>query len=356
MVPHAADPDPALVALGWDEGLAADFAAADDGALVPARALEVQRGFVLVGGAAGEWLAPVPAALRKSPEPWSQAGPPATGDWLVVEPAGAVRGILPRRTVLRRFDETAGNEILVANADLAVVVTSLNRDLNVGRIERLFAIAHEGGIPGLLALSKSDLSTDPAIEARKLAAELGVETVFFSSRTGGGLEPLRARLRPRRTTVLIGSSGVGKSTLVNTLLGEELQRTLEIRAGDDRGRHATTSRTLLRLPDGALVVDTPGLRSPRPSGAGGLETTFEDVFALARNCRFADCTHQSEPGCAVRAAVEAGELPARRVEALRKLEAEVIQAEERSTPEGRSKRRARERAANAEFYRDLRER
>ena len=344
--------DSTLATLGWDEDDDKAFQAPEPG-VEPARALEVKRGFVRVRAAGGEWLAPIPPALRRGSDAFPQPGPPATGDWLAVEAEGPVRGILERRSILRRYDETAGDELLVANADQAFVVSSLNQDLNLNRLERLLAIAHEGGVPVVLALSKCDLAEEPAAATRSLGQTLGVEAVAFSSRTGAGLDELRRRLRPRETSVLLGSSGVGKSTLVNTLLGEERQRTLEIRGADEKGRHATTTRTLVELPGGALLVDTPGLRSPRPSGLDGLPATFPDIFALAAECRFADCTHDSEPGCAVRAAVEDGELDLRRLDSLRKLEREVEEAEARraAASTGRRGRSVRERAASRAYQR-----
>lgn len=335
---------PDLLALGWEEHApewderASTRAAASDDEPRPARVTEAQRGFARLRGAGAQWLAPVPGPLRGGPVKTGEPGPPVTGDWVLASPDEPVREILPRRSLLRRYDETAGSELLVANADLAIIVSSLNQDLNASRLERLLAIADEGGVPRLLALSKRDLHPDPEQAAERLSAELQVETLSFSSRTGAGVPELVARLVPRHTTVLLGSSGVGKSTLVNTLLGEERQKTLNTRAGDDRGRHATTSRTLLRLPSGALLVDTPGLRSPRPASADALEETFPDVAAVTSRCRFGDCSHLSEPGCAVREAIAAGELDARRLESMGKLRAELEDALGRAEDERRRSR------------------
>ena len=301
-----------LTGLGWDDDWERALAQQGDGALRPARVVAVHRGRVAVRDAAGESLLPVLA-----PEP------ALVGDWAGVRD-GAVRALLPRRTLLAR--DGAGQ---VANADLCVAVTSLNQDLNLRRAERFLALARAGGIDALVVLSKGDLARDPAGEAARVQQRLACEVIALSAQDGWGVAALRARLHPRTTTVLVGTSGAGKSTLVNLLLGEERQRTLEVRAGDDRGRHATTHRELFVLKDGALLVDTPGVRAPGMASTDGLDETFADIARLARSCRFADCRHDDEPGCAVRAAIEAGELDSDRLRSLRKLEREGLSAQER---------------------------
>jgi ribosome biogenesis GTPase / thiamine phosphate phosphatase len=305
-----------LSTLGWDGEWADALADQQDPALAPARVIAVHRGRVRVRGTDGDALVPIAGSAH--------GGPPVVGDWVGVRD-GAVRAVLPRRTTLAR----EGAE-LVANADLCVVVTSLNRDLNLRRLERFVALARAGGLDVLVVCSKGDLSADPLGDVERVAAHAGgADVLALSAHDGWGVAALRACLVPGRTAVLVGMSGVGKSTLVNLLLGEERQHTLEVRAGDDRGRHATAHRELFVLDDGALLIDTPGLRLPRLTGTGGLDEAFAEVEELAAGCRFADCRHQGEPGCAVQEAIAAGELDAGRLAHLRKLEREGLSAEER---------------------------
>ncbi|MDQ3741812.1 MAG: ribosome small subunit-dependent GTPase A [Actinomycetota bacterium] len=290
--------------LGWDD----DWAGELPEGLTPARVVAVHRGRVRVLGDDADELVPVAGTAGEAP---------VVGDWVGLR-EGAVRAVLPRRTTLSREGGA-----LVANVDLAIIATSMNRDLNPRRLERFVALARAGGIAPLVLLTKGDLSPDPAGEAERVRERLGVDVLPLSAHDGWGVPALRAALEPRRTAVLVGMSGVGKSTLVNLLLGEERQKTLDLR-NDDRGRHATTHRELFVLDNGGLLIDTPGVRSPGLATAEGVEEAFPDIAELALQCRFSDCRHEDEPGCAVRGAV-----PADRLESWRKLQREGMDAAER---------------------------
>ena len=297
--------------LGWGEPFASAFAASDPDRSTPARVIAVHRGHLVVAGAQGEALAVVAGRTRERA---------TIGDWVVVDARGVVAARLPRRGVLAR----AGQD-LAANVDVAFVVTSANRDLNARRLERFVAVAAAGGCEPVIVLNKADLVTDldPAHAVLDAAAP-GVPTIVASAQRGDGVDALTAQLGRGRTGALIGSSGVGKSTLINALLGHERQATAQIRARDDRGRHTTTSRELFALPHGGgLLIDTPGLRLPRMGvDPAGVAAAFADVEELAAGCRFSDCRHETEPGCAVRAAIAAGDLDPARLTHQRKLEGE----------------------------------
>jgi ribosome biogenesis GTPase len=237
--------------------------------------------------------------------------------------------VLPRRTWLARKVPGAETsvQVVAANVDLALVVAGLDGDYNPRRLERALVLAWDGGAEPVIVLNKADVLPADEVAERVRATEAvapGVTVLPVSAATGEGMDGVSACLRPGRTAALVGSSGVGKSTLVNRLLGEDRQRTSAVRASDARGRHTTTHRELLSLPGGALLIDTPGLRELQLwAGAEALEGAFADVDALAAGCRFADCTHAEEPGCAVVAAAAAGALGADRLQSYRKLQREL---------------------------------
>ncbi|HSL82176.1 MAG TPA: ribosome small subunit-dependent GTPase A [Thermoanaerobaculia bacterium] len=311
--------------------------------LVPARVLAPGRGLHRLIAASGLLSATLAGRLEASGEV------PAVGDWVAVD-AGAspadrpvIRAILPRHTCLRRKAAGARTEeqVLAANVDLALLVLGLDGDFSPRRLERFAVLARAGGADAAVLLTKADLLAGRAPEladriAAARAAAPGLPVLPVSSVTPDGLEPLAPYLEPGRTLVLLGSSGVGKSTLVNRLAGRDLLATAAVRAHDDRGRHTATHRELIRLPGGALLVDGPGLREVQlwldGDEEGSLAEAFADVEALARGCRFRDCTHRHEPGCAVRRAMEEGELDPGRLEGLRKIEREVAALERRRDP------------------------
>jgi len=325
-----------LAALGWDDRLGELFAK-DAPGLVPARVLTEERGVYLVAGAAGEGPASPSGRLRHDADLDPTAPWPTVGDWVGLEPGAGGNGpgdgehrliqrVVPRRTaVVRRSptDRRMPAQVLAANIDVVFVVTSMNADFNVRRLERYLAVAWESGATPVVVLSKADLADD--VEGFRLAAEAtapGVEVIAVSAVTGEGLDLVRAHLGLGRTVVFTGSSGVGKSSIVNALAGEQLLDTAAVREDDGRGRHTTTRRQLIRLADG-LLIDTPGLRELGVLDGEGVSTAFEDVEAVASTCRFSDCQHRSEPGCAVRAALREGLLGADRFDAYEKLQREA---------------------------------
>ena len=284
----------------------------------------------------------VAAAHRAAFDVWTEAGAVRTrlpgralhdridvavGDWVGLSD-GLVRAVLPRRSAIVRNAafSYADAQTLAANVDVAFVVSSLGPDLEPRRIERYLVTIWESGATPEIVLTKADRLDDPwSLAAEVESVAIGVPVHVVSGVTGQGCEALRARVSAGTTSVLLGSSGVGKSTLVNLWLGEEVMVTRETREDDDEGRHTTTHRQLLVLPGGGLVIDTPGLRELQlwDVGSAGLDATFADVEEFAADCRFGDCSHVHEPGCAVLAAVETGELPQERLHSWRKLQREL---------------------------------
>jgi ribosome biogenesis GTPase len=337
-------PTPAegLAALGWDPGWATAFGPFDAAGWRPARVTAAHRDRWVVALPSGDRDAVISGRLRHD-----ALGPgdlPAVGDWVAASGAGTgaddgeawttvLQAVVPRRSAFRRSageERLAGNlaseQVLAANVDVAFVVAGLDGDFNLRRLERYLAVAWSGGATPVILLNKADVADDLAgLQVAAEAIAPGVEVRAVSALTGDGVEALGAdHLAPGRTAVLLGSSGVGKSTLVNALAGSAVQRTAAVRADDSRGRHTTTHRELVRLPGGALLIDTPGIRALGVAGASeGIDSAFADVDALAAGCRFSDCSHDTEPGCDVQAAVSDGRLAPERFASYRKLEREA---------------------------------
>ncbi|MDT0344637.1 ribosome small subunit-dependent GTPase A [Streptomyces litchfieldiae] len=323
-----------LSAHGWDEYLAAEFADHEAAGLLPARVVGVDRGQCDAVTERG----PVRAATDRGLEP-------VTGDWAALLPGEARQeprlvALLPRRTAIVRSSAARDSrgQVLAANVDTVVLAVSLAGALDAGRLERLLALAWESGARPVVALTKTDRAADPAAALTEAAAAApGVDIVATSAVTGEGLAELTALLTG--TVVLLGQSGAGKSTLANTLLGEEVLATGEIREQDGKGRHTTVRRELIPLPGGGVLIDTPGLRGVGlHDAAEGLGQVFAEIEELAEECRFGDCGHETEPGCAVLAAVESGALPARRLASYRKLLRENAWAASRTDARLRAER------------------
>lgn len=318
---------PQLQLLGFTEAIAAQAAAYAPG-LVPGRVTRSDRGFVFVMTEGGIVIARPATRLVKEAD---DGGLPVVGDWVLMggdrdEPL--VEVVLPRSTAIIRRDpgRAARLQVLAANID-AVFITHPMDDLplKLSRIERELALVWDSGAEPFLVFTKADLCADvDAVIAQAAPIAAGVTVFVTSAESGEGIEALAAWLTAGRTGALIGPSGSGKSTIVNYLVGEDLQATREVRVSDHRGRHTTVSRELVPLPSGGLLIDTPGLRAVGMwESTDGLDQAFSDVAELATHCRFRDCQHEGEPGCAVEAAVAAGELPARRLESYRELQTEI---------------------------------
>jgi ribosome biogenesis GTPase len=320
---------------GWSDLLAQDFAPHAGAGHTPGRIVVQQRDGYLVATNDGELRAKASGRLLHEAE---EAGYPAVGDWVALSPslidgAGAIHAVLPRRTafVRRAADSQRRLQVMAANIDVAFVVTSMNADLNPRRIERYLAAAWQSGARPVVVLTKSDLSADPQGQAAEIATlATGCPVLVVSAQQGRGLDALLAQVRPGETCVLIGSSGVGKSTLVNAFLGEDRMATKAIRGADDRGRHTTSHRQLILLPSGQLILDTPGIREVGLIDADeGVSVVFDDIERLAQDCRFNDCGHANEPGCAVRGALQSGGLDSARWAHFQKLAVELTAAEEK---------------------------
>ncbi|MCW3817032.1 ribosome small subunit-dependent GTPase A [Micromonospora sp. DR5-3] len=345
-----------LTALGWDADWAAHVRRRADRR--PGRVARVDRGVCTVLRPEG----PVRASLGGgvlAAAARDLTALPCAGDWVLLAtwPDGpvTVEAVLPRRTALirRTAGKDASGQVLAANLDAAAVVEPVHPEPDTARIERLLSLAHESGAEPLLVLTKADLAADPVAVARQLAAAApGVPVLPVSAERGSGLDPLRRYVAPGRTLGLLGPSGAGKSSLVNALAGAEVMRTQAIRRVDGKGRHTTTWRALVPIPGGGAVLDTPGVRAVGLlDGSAGLDRAFADIAELAAGCRYADCAHEAEPACAVREALDSGELSVRRWESWRRLQREVayesrrrqarVAAERRGSWRGERRRTAR---------------
>jgi ribosome biogenesis GTPase len=327
---------PRLIALGWDPAWEALRATNPHADLEPARVALQHRGGYVLYGATDELPAVVSGRLRH--EARSVADLPAVGDWVLARD-GVIHAVLPRRTAFSRKAWTTEEQVAAANADVVFVVAALGDSLNLRRLERYLTVAHESGAQPAVLLTKADLCPDVAAAlaaAREIASATPVHAI--SALTGHGLEAFDAYCRPGRTVVFLGPSGVGKTTLLNALDGGD-RPTAAIRE-DGRGRHTTTHRELVVVEGRGLVLDTPGMRELQLWDAdAGLAAVFGDIDALARTCRFGNCSHEAEPGCAVRAAIEAGALSADRFASYRKLEREETQVMKQRDALARSEER-----------------
>jgi ribosome biogenesis GTPase len=304
-----------LAALGWNPELAENLRPG----LAPGRVTAAHRAAFDVQTESGSVRTRLPGRLVH------EQLDVAVGDWVGLGD-GLIREVLPRRSAIVRqaAGRTSDSQTLAANVDVAFVVTSLGPDLEPRRIERYLVTIWESGAMPEIVLTKADRFDDPWDQVAEVeAVALGVPVHVVSAITGLGVEALRARLQPGATAVLLGSSGVGKSTLVNRWVGHELMAVKETRADDDEGRHTTTHRELIQLPGGGIIIDTPGIRELQLWDNGGIDEAFSDVEELASACRFNDCSHNTEPGCAVKAALSSGELSRERHASWLKLQREL---------------------------------
>jgi ribosome biogenesis GTPase len=338
-----ADAERRLARIGWRAGPLPDDAPAD--ASVARVVAQHRAGYEIHDGAAAFNAQPAPRFLKRGIDPTER---PAVGDFVLIVPGAPpqIERVLPRRTVLSRAaaGERHERQLIAANIDSVIVMNGLDGDLNAARIERYLVLIGESGATPVVVLTKADRAenVDVAVAALRLRVPPQVEILAVNAKSQESIAPLVKYLGTGDTAVLVGSSGVGKSTLTNTLLGEARQATKAVREHDSRGRHTTTHRALIMLPSGGCLIDTPGMRELKLTGEEDLaEGQFADIEALARECRFGDCSHQSEPGCAVRAALEDGRLDPQRWQNYLKLRDELAAAADSLEAQMRRKSEAR---------------
>jgi ribosome biogenesis GTPase len=333
-----------LEQLGWNDQFEAAFESLSSPGQAPARVGQVHKQRYVVHDGTDEHDAVIAGRLHTTIR--FREDYPVVGDWVVIQPPqidgpAVIQSVLPRASAFTRVAPTSGGaksrseqaelQVLAANIDVCFLVSGLDLDFNPSKIERFVTLAWESGASPVVVLNKADLCEN--VPSAILAAESvspGLPVLSVSAQTGDGVDELAGHVGPGQTAVFLGSSGVGKSSLINRLFGDDRLRVQEIRAQDGRGRHTTTHRELFLLPSGGLVIDTPGLREVRLSGdVETLEASFADVEALAASCRFSDCGHDSEPGCAVREAIKSGELTSSRYQGYLKQLRELAHLERR---------------------------
>jgi ribosome biogenesis GTPase len=321
----------ALEALGWNDEIAQAYAPwAGKPGHTPGRVLIEFNYIYRIFAESGEVDAVLTGRLKHHAS--SRGELPAVGDWVVIrrqpdEDRGAIVAVLPRhsRFSRRMAGQVTDEQVVAANVDVVFIVMSLDDDFSVRRLERYLLMARESGADPVVLLTKPDLCADVSARMTDVVTAAGNAPVHvLSPKRNEGLEQVAQYLTPGRTGALLGSSGVGKSTIINRLVGSDVQRTQEVREADSKGRHTTSHRELVRLPDRGLLIDTPGMRELQLWDAGGaVSETFDDIEALAASCHFTDCRHRDEPRCAVKAAIDEGHLAAGRLESYLKLQDEL---------------------------------
>ncbi len=337
-----------LTDLGWTPERETEFKQYEATDCVPGRVTSVLSQYYRVETDNDSLLALVSGPMRTKTSVSAEL--PSVGDWVAIEPRPTegdplIHSVMKRTSSFSRkvSGKVTDEQVLASNIDTLFIVTGLDRDFNLRRIERYLALAWESGADPVVVLSKADLHTDAAGASKEVQSVApGAAVLVVSALEGTGLETLEQYLAPGKTIAIIGSSGAGKSTLINKIIGEEVQQTGEVREKDGRGRHVTTRRELIQIPSGALVIDTPGMRELQVWSDGeGLRMAFEDIEGFAAGCRFSDCTHTNEPACAVKGAIESGELDEHRFANYLKLRDEI---ERHKGRKDESARRAREKS------------